>query len=280
MMASARALESARPDALFHDPLAQSLGGPEGAAILGESGIPTMIANSIAVRTAVIDELILGKVRDEGADLVVNLGAGLDTRPWRLEMPSKLRWLEVDLPDLLQRKAALLRDTPARCEYRSVAADITDAQQLAAALEHCGSARRALVVTEGLLVYLSAAEVSAIARTLERRGEITWWLTDLAGPRALEVLQRDWGPMLRGARFQFAPADSAAFFGALGWQETQFRSSREESRRLGRPMPLPLPARIALLFASAGFREEFRRLSGCALLTRRTRGEVAHGPPR
>ena len=48
------------------------------------------------VRTAVIDELILREV-ELGCDVVLNLGAGLDTRPQRLPLPESLRWIEVDL---------------------------------------------------------------------------------------------------------------------------------------------------------------------------------------
>jgi hypothetical protein len=95
-----------------------------------------------------------------------------------------------------------------------------------------------------------------------------WWLTDLTGPRALEMLRRVWGPVLRGAAFQFGPIDSVEFFRQLGWRELLFRSSQVEARRLHRDTSAMLLSRLMLLFSTAALREEFRRLSGVALLAR------------
>jgi hypothetical protein len=36
-----------------------------------------------------------------GADFVVNLAAGLDAQPYRIQLPTTLQWLEVDLPDIV-----------------------------------------------------------------------------------------------------------------------------------------------------------------------------------
>jgi O-methyltransferase involved in polyketide biosynthesis len=45
----------------------------------------------------------------EGADMVVNLAAGLDTRPYRMDLSSSRLWVEVDLPDLLDYKEEVLK---------------------------------------------------------------------------------------------------------------------------------------------------------------------------
>ncbi len=50
------------------------------------------------VRTAVMDEIILRAIARDGVQAVVNLAAGLDARPFRLELPRTLRWIDVDLP--------------------------------------------------------------------------------------------------------------------------------------------------------------------------------------
>jgi glycosyltransferase involved in cell wall biosynthesis len=75
------------------------------------------MAGALASRTAVFDELLMQKVRHEGVDLVVNLAAGLDTRPWRLDLPGHLRWVDVDLPDILSYKADLMKTERAACRY-------------------------------------------------------------------------------------------------------------------------------------------------------------------
>jgi methyltransferase (TIGR00027 family) len=265
-MAYARALEAERPDAIFRDGFSRRLAGEAGEAIARAIGDAEFIARGIAVRTAVMDELILQKVNRADADLVLNLAAGLDTRPWRLALPSNLRWVDVDLPAILKYKASVIGSARSICKYESLYADITEATARARVLEHCGGAQRVLVVTEGLLVYLTSAQVTALARDLHRQPSFMWWLTDLTGPRALEMLRRVWGPMLRGAAFQFAPGDSVEFFRQLGWRELLFRSSQAEARRLHRATSATLLSRLMLLFSTASIREEFRRLSGVALL--------------
>jgi O-methyltransferase involved in polyketide biosynthesis len=80
-MAWYRAVESARADALFHDPFARRLAGPEGEAIARQVPGTDAVYRSIVTRTVVFDELVLDRVNNHGADLVLNLAAGLDTRP-------------------------------------------------------------------------------------------------------------------------------------------------------------------------------------------------------
>ena len=75
-----RAMESRRKDALFRDPYAERLAGERGRQIVGRLDPGNGAAWSIITRTAVLDELILGAIRD-GADTVLNLAAGLDTVP-------------------------------------------------------------------------------------------------------------------------------------------------------------------------------------------------------
>src|SRR5689334_14127877 len=106
-MAHYRALESARKDALFRDPLAARLAGTRGPAIAATAPRSTRNGWFLIARTKKIDELVATCVR-EGCDRVLNLAAGLDTRPYRLELPPNLRWVEADLPALLDEKQRLL----------------------------------------------------------------------------------------------------------------------------------------------------------------------------
>jgi methyltransferase (TIGR00027 family) len=87
-----RATESKRKDALFHDPYAERLAGERGKQIVRELEPGGSSAWSIITRTAVLDELIMDAVRG-GADTILNLAAGLDTRPYRLPVPPGIRWI-------------------------------------------------------------------------------------------------------------------------------------------------------------------------------------------
>ncbi len=266
-----RALETERADALFKDPFARRLAGAVGEAIATELGQAGLIERVMAVRTAVFDELVLERVSRHGVDLVVNLGAGLDTRPWRLPLPRALTWVDVDLPAVLEYKQSMLSGEQLQCEYRAMPADLADERACDAIFARLDSERRcALVVTEGLLVYLSPARVAKLAKSLHRRRTFRWWLTDLSGPRALEVLAAVWQPVFAPGtlRFQFAPAESTAFFEPFGWHEETFRAAAEEGRRLHRLRPLPWFGRVLLWLSSPSRREEFRRMAGTALLRR------------
>jgi methyltransferase (TIGR00027 family) len=265
-----RAMETARPDAIFRDPFARSLAGRKGEEIVAAMKRGRQMAWSMIVRTAVFDELILGRVR-AGADLVVNLAAGLDARPWRLELPSSLRWVDVDLPDILRYKTDALRDATPVCRYEAVPTDLTDAAARRALFARLGAqSTTGLIVTEGLLIYLTAEQVGTLARDLHAVPSFRWWLIDLAHPRLLEWVTRSWGKSVKAgnAAFQFAPAEGTGFFRTFGWREAEFRSIGEEAHRLKREMRMMWLWRFLTRLRSKEKREEFRRFSGIVLLER------------
>ena len=124
-----RAIESERPDALFHDPFARRLAGERGERIAETMEFANRNAWSFVARTVVFDRFIEDSIAS-GADMVVNLAAGLDTRPYRMALPSNLPWIEVDLPDLLDYKIAMLanetQETPAQGNPDEMDTDITE----------------------------------------------------------------------------------------------------------------------------------------------------------
>jgi methyltransferase (TIGR00027 family) len=87
LVAYHRALESARPDALFRDPYAGRLAGQRGEQVVRQLRWGKRGAWSTITRTVLLDEIVLRLV-GEGLDTVVNLAAGLDSRPYRLPLPS------------------------------------------------------------------------------------------------------------------------------------------------------------------------------------------------
>lgn len=271
LTAYARAVESDRVDALFRDTHARQLAGARGAALADDCAALQTMVDSIACRTAVFDELIMQIIREERVDLVVSLAAGLDMRPWRLPVPRELRWIDIDRPSVLEHKRSHLLGCEAYCCYGQQPADITNAGELDRALAGIDSAQGALFVSEGLLVYMSDAEVATLAARLRDATSTAWWITDLAGPRALGMMTSAWGQVLQGASFQFAPSDSEAFFQRVGWEEAEFRSSHEEGRRLGRVTKRSWLGRAALALTTSRFREQVRRVSGVAVLHKRPR---------
>src|SRR3954471_13189964 len=121
-----RAMETARPDAIFRDPFAERLAGERGRQIVGEMKQGQQMAWAMIVRTAVLDELILDRVANGGVDTVINLAAGLDARAWRLPLPPTLQWFDVDLPAITAYKQEAMRGETPACRYEAVAVDLTD----------------------------------------------------------------------------------------------------------------------------------------------------------
>ena len=266
-----RAMETERPDAHFRDPFARRLAGDRGESITNAMKQGRAMAWAMIVRTAVMDEIILRTVTRDRVDTVVNLAAGLDARPWRLALPPSLRWVDVDLPGILDYKTGLMRDERPACSYEAIKADLTDAavrrdvfQRLAA------GAQRTLVIAEGLLIYLTEEQVGALASDLHAQPAFRWWLIDLASPRLLQFVNRSWGDsMARGnAVFRFGPASGTAFFAPFGWREVEFRSTGDEARRLHREMRYMWLWRLLARLGPAQRREEIRRMSGIVLLER------------
>src|SRR5437764_9971197 len=95
-----RARESERPDAVFRDPYARRLAGERGEQIANALPFGQQNAWSWTARTYLVDRIVAAHVAG-GGDLVVNLAAGLDARPYRMELPQALRWIEVDLPQMI-----------------------------------------------------------------------------------------------------------------------------------------------------------------------------------
>ncbi len=172
-----RAVESSRPDALFDDPFAEALAGEHGRAIAAAA--PRMVRDGwwLIARTKVIDDAITHAI-DDGCDRVLNLAAGLDTRPYRLDLPADFEWVEADLPGLLAEKTKLLADASPRCRLTRTAVDLADTPARAAFLDQALSgATKALVLTEGLLMYLDDIDVIEFSVTLGRP-EVAWWILD------------------------------------------------------------------------------------------------------
>ena len=266
-----RAIESERGDARFRDPFARRLAGPRGEAIARtlpgfRSGLWPMVA-----RTCAFDEIILRTIARDGADTIVNLAAGLDARPWRMALPASLRWFDVDLPGILGYKVGALREESPVCAYEAVPADLTDAAERRDVLARIGAgSRKALVVTEGLLVYLTDEAVGDLALDLHAVPSFRWWLLDLIAPRLKRMLDKRWGSSLDEARapFRFAPAESTRFFERFGWREAEWRSTLTEAMRLRRGPWNAWLWRLLGRFASPEKRAELHRLGGFALLER------------
>ena len=238
-VAAYRAVESARPDALFHDPYAGKLAGDHGHAIAKDA---TRVMGSgwpIIARTKIMDDLVK-KAVSEGCDRILNLAAGLDTRPYRLDLPADLAWVEADLPAMIEEKNAFFASEKPRCALSREKVDLSDGAARAAFLDRATrDAKKVLVITEGLLIYLEEPVVASLARELAARPTVAWWMFDLASPGAKNVLETR--VRLDNAPLYFAPANGVAYFEARGWRALDVEPVVEHARSMKR---LPLFLRL------------------------------------
>jgi methyltransferase (TIGR00027 family) len=262
-----RARESERPDAVFHDPYARKLAGERGWQIAASMPFSEKNSWSFVTRTYLFDQFVIEQVRD-GADMVVNLAAGLDTRPFRLDLPASLQWIEVDFPDLLAYKEEILANEKPKCTLERIRLDLSDvAARRQLFVQLGGRANKVLIVTEGLLIYLSAEEVGALAQDLASSPSFQRWAIDLASPGLLQMLQKSMGAAVTqaGAPFKFAPAEGPDFFTRYGWKPTDVRSLLKTAAQIKR---LSLWMRLMALLPESKGKQGSRPWSGICLLAK------------
>lgn len=231
-----RARETERPDAVFRDPFARRLGGERGEQIAKSMPFSERAVWGYIARTYAYDHFIEQEV-ERGANTVINLAAGLDARPYRMDLPSSLRWIEVDLPGILDYKEEVLRAEKPRCILEQVRLDLADVsarRKLFGDLSHM--AKNALVITEGLLVYFSREEVAALAKDLASAPAFHHWIVDIASPGLLKMLQKGMGQQLQqaNAQLKFAPEEGPGFFLPYGWTAVDVRSTLHTAAKLHR----------------------------------------------
>lgn len=263
-----RARENERPNALFRDPFARRLAGARGERMADSMPFSNRHTWSWLARTYLFDRFIADHVQ-QGVDMVINLAAGLDARPYRMALPSTLPWIEVDLPDLLAYKEEILGNEKPACALERIRLDLADGSARRRLFEQLGRrARRALVITEGLIIYLTPEEVGSLAQDLARPPGFERWVLDLASPALVRMLQKKMGGPLTqaGAPLKFGPAEGPAFFVPYGWKPVEARSLLHTAARVKR---LPFWMRLFAFFPDAFPDQGKRPWGGVCLFARR-----------
>ncbi len=263
-MAHYRALESRQPDALYRDPYAQRFldaRGQQMAATLGKD----RNAWAFVTRELLFDAFVTAEVA-AGADLVLNLAAGLDARPYRMMLPPSLRWVEVDLPPLIEWKSRLLADANSNCRLERVALDLADVparRELFARL--ASESKRPLVLTQGLLIYLGDEGAASLADDLV---VFPRWVIDICSPGLRDMLNREVGKHLDAASapLKFAPPNGPRFFESHGWRAIDVRSMLKNAPS----QRMPLFLRFFKLFPERPWHKQGRQPWSAVCLLERT----------
>lgn len=231
-----RADETDRPDALFRDPFARKLAGERGPLIANSMRFARRNAWPFVMRTYLGDEFIMSEVKN-GTDMVINLAAGLDARPYRMALPPSLTWVEIDLPGILDYKERILKDDKPVCALERIRLDLSDVAARRAVFDALAArAKRILVIAEGLLIYLDTAQVAGLARDLSAHASMQRFICELASPGLLRMMHKEIGSKLdaAGAPFKFGPPEGPEYFVPLGWKPLAVRSMFREAAKLRR----------------------------------------------
>jgi methyltransferase (TIGR00027 family) len=267
-VAAFRAQESDRPDAVFKDPLAKKLAGARGTEIARTTPYAKAVYFALVVRTSAIDKLIQIAIA-RGIDTVINLGAGLDTRPYRMILPANLRWIEVDFPHMIDYKNETLATEQPVCILQRLAADLSqdeERKQLFAQLNT--QSKKALVITEGVIGYLTNQQAENLSKDLFATPNFYYWIQDynqgkMRRHRRAKALRKK----LANAPLQFDMPNPIGFFTQHGWKVHENRFILDEADRIGRKLPMLFPWNLLMWL----FRKKFRALGN------KTYGYVMYG---
>jgi len=240
-IAAARARESARGDRLFNDPWAAELAGSQGFEMLAAAEAGGQQSGFLPVRTRFFDDVLAAACKPAGQ--VVLLGAGLDTRAWRLPLPAGTTVYELDYSEVLTAKVAVLREADVATARRAVAADLrADWVQplLAAGFDPMTAT---VWIAEGVLFYLTSSQVDdmlAGAATLSARDSVL--AADTCGTGLLRL------PAMRalvehrarsGAALPFCTDRPCQLLARAGWRPDSVLDPGAPGASYGRLAPLP-----------------------------------------
>lgn len=164
--------------------------------------LPKSNQYTVALRAWRFDAWTVDFLQRHPDAVVLHLGCGLDSRPFRLDLPAGVDWYDLDVPQVIELRRRLYAETD---RYRMIGSSVTEADWL----ERIPPDRPALIVAEGLLMYLEPEEVRELLQRLTDRfktGELLfdvlapWWVrlstVQHWGVKDVAEIER-WNPRLR-----------------------------------------------------------------------------------
>jgi methyltransferase (TIGR00027 family) len=198
---SARAQDARRPNSILHDTW--------GADVLDKLNYTRpktlgdqSLFHTVILRARLLDTWTAEFLNANPEATVLHLACGLDSRALRLAWGPRVRWIDVDMPEIIALRQKLL-PTPPSGDYRLVASSVTETSWL----DDVPADRPTIVVMEGLLPYLEGAEVKRLIERICERFPSGQVIFDIIGTTFLR-LQSFNRPIARtGAVMRFALDD-------------------------------------------------------------------------
>jgi methyltransferase (TIGR00027 family) len=194
---------------------------------------------AIGARSRFIDDLVTSVVNSGPIKTIVSLGAGLDTRPWRLDLAPTLRWIEVDFAHVLEYKTECLANEQPRCHLEQISADLTIESERERLFEKLTAP--ALLITEGLLSYLPRQTIAGLAAAAGR-STASHWISDISSGRLRHRVHGDLFEQIENLipDSHLTGEEILDSISIEGWRQTKFFSYSREAVDLNRERVLEL----------------------------------------
>lgn len=153
---------------LLEDQKAEQIWEAEGFALKGKSA-SRWLAYYMAMRAVVFDRWLEERMARVPGALVLHLGCGMDSRVTRVDS-GKRDWYDVDFPEVIYQRKRHYAETE---HYHMLGSDLRKSSWLDQV-----SGRHAIVVMEGISMYLRREELEALLRALAQRFEAVELLMD------------------------------------------------------------------------------------------------------
>ncbi|WP_158998866.1 class I SAM-dependent methyltransferase [Pigmentibacter ruber] len=195
----------------------------------------------VPLRTNSIDFLISKYIKERNIDTVINLGAGLDTRAYRLDGLEKIKWFDIDFSNVIEYKSNLLKNVLPKCILQYIKLDLSLREERKKILsEICTQANNVLVLSEGLILYLKEIEVLFLSEDLLKHKNINYWIQDYYSKDYFKFSLISSKRSFKNSPFQFFPKNIFEFYAEIGWKNNEIISCINEGKKLKKSSPFPV----------------------------------------
>lgn len=177
-----RAVEARRKDTHFNDPMAVQIADQIAYDYARSFGKPE--AGQV-MRAMTIDSVLKGWCEAHPTGQVIALGEGLETQFYRVDN-GKIRWLSLDLPEVMAIRAQFLPDTD---RYRNFACSALDFRWMD---EVSDASQPVCIVAAGLLKYFQPEDVRRLISTIAARFPNAEMVFDVIPRLLVQLSLRGW----------------------------------------------------------------------------------------
>ncbi len=153
----------------LEDRKAEGIWAAEGFPLKGKSK-SKWLAFYMGIRSAVFDDWTRQQMEDHPDAVVIHLGCGMDSRVLRVRTGAHT-WYDVDFPEVIEERKQYYSESAG---YKMIAGDVRDK----AWLEAIPEVQNAIVIMEGISMYLTTEERKTLMENLSARFEKIALLVD------------------------------------------------------------------------------------------------------